>query len=237
MAPTVADLELQSAQLEKLQEALVSAFPSRFAFTQFAQYKLDLDLDRLVSDVGLDQVAFELIGWARSEGRLAQIIAAARAENPGNPELKAFADRVGIQALVAPDAPSAAAANRGLTALQELMDTANARDEVRAFEAEFQAAVEQIEVLGILKDVHDLLHTLQFRCYDGLARQTPRSRPTSWPGKSSSSMASPSRRPSCDSMSSRPTAPSTMASRGGSVTSVMRAPMYRLHWTPTAAIP
>jgi hypothetical protein len=163
MAPTVADLELKSAQLEKLQEALLSAFPSRFAFNQFAQYKLDLDLDRIVSDVGLDQVAFELITWARSEGRLAQVIAAARAENPGNPELKAFADRVGIQPLAVPDAPSAAAANRGLTALQELMDMGDARDEVRAFEAEFQAAVEQIEVLAILKDVHDLQHTLQFR--------------------------------------------------------------------------
>lgn len=174
MAPRAADLELKSAQLEALQHALVAAFPNRFAFSQFAQYKLDLDLDTIVSEVGLNQVAFELIGWARAQGRLAQIVAGARAENPGNPELKAFAEQVGIEASVSPDAPSSAAANRGLTALQELMETGDARDAVRAFEAEFHAAVEQIEILGILKDLHDLLHTLQFRCYDGLARQAAR---------------------------------------------------------------
>ena len=66
-------------------------------------------------------------------------------------------------------APSPAEANRGLTALGDLMVAGDARDAVRAFETEFQEAVAQIDVLAVFKDVHDLLHTLQFRCFDGLA--------------------------------------------------------------------
>jgi hypothetical protein len=168
------DLELTGPYLAQLQAALVAAFPDRFAFRQLAQYKLDLDLDRIVGEGGIDKVAFALIDWARAQGRLGQLVGCARAENPGNPELKAFADRIGIQAAVAATAPSPVAANRGLTALGDLMVVGDARDAVRAFETEFQEAVEQIDVLGAFKDVHDLLHTLQFRCFDGLARQTPR---------------------------------------------------------------
>ncbi len=175
MTTTAADLELNGAQLKDLQGALMSAFPSRFAFEQLAQFKFEVNLNEIVKEAGsLEQVAFEVIGWAKSNGKLAWLIASARAENSGNPDLKAFADELSIQPLAPIEAPSAAAANRGLTALHELMDLGDARDAVRAFEAEFRTAVEQIDVLSLLKEVHDLLHTLQFRCYDGLARQVAR---------------------------------------------------------------
>lgn len=174
MSPAVTDLDLKSDQLKALQTALVAAFPNRFAFNQFAQYRLDLDLGRIVSDVGIDEVAFALIGWAKSTGRLGHVVASARAENPGNPQLRAFAEQIGVQPAIVEEAPNPTQANRGLTALHELMDAADARNAVRAFEAEFQEAVGQIDVLGVFKDVHDLLHTLQFRCFDGLARQAPR---------------------------------------------------------------
>jgi hypothetical protein len=172
--PPASDLELTGQHLAQLQAALVAAFPNRFAFRQLTQYQLDLDLDRIVGDAGINEVAFALIEWARAHGRLAQLVGCARAENPGNPELKAFADRIGIQPAVLATAPSPAEANRGLTALGDLMVAGDARDAVRAFETEFQEAVEQIDVLAVFKDVHDLLHTLQFRCFDGLARQAPR---------------------------------------------------------------
>jgi effector-associated domain 1 (EAD1)-containing protein len=172
--PMARDLDLKGDLLEQLQAALVAAFPDRFGFRQLMLHKLDTDLDAIVGNVGLAQVAFDLIEWAKAEGRLAQLVGCALAENPGNPELKAFAERVGIQPGGVVRAPGPAEANRGLAALGELMATGDAREAVRAFEAEFQDAVGQIEVLGVFKDVHDLLHTLQFRCYDGLARQTPR---------------------------------------------------------------
>src|SRR5512134_4117374 len=118
MASSTADLDLKREQLERLQAALVAAFPDRFAFSQFTRYKLDLELDRIVGDVGIDQVAFELIGWAKAQGRLGQIVACARAENPGNPELREFADRMGIAASAMLGEASPAGANRGLAALQ-----------------------------------------------------------------------------------------------------------------------
>jgi hypothetical protein len=172
--PPASDLELTGQHLAQLQAALVAAFPNRFAFRQLTQYQLELDLDKVVGEGPINEVAFALIEWARAQGKLAQLIGGARAENSGNPELKAFADRIGIQPVVLATAPSPAEANRGLTALGDLMDAGDARDAVRAFETEFQEAVEQIDVLSVFKDVHDLLHTLQFRCFDGLARQTSR---------------------------------------------------------------
>jgi hypothetical protein len=172
--PPVSDLELTGQHLAQLQAALVAAFPNRFAFRQLTQYQLELDLDSIVGEGPINEVAFALIDWARAQGKLAQLIGCARAENQGNPELKAFADRVGIQPVVLATAPSPAEANRGLTALGDLMAAGDARDAVRAFETEFQEAVAQIDVLAVFKDVHDLLHTLQFRCFDGLARQAAR---------------------------------------------------------------
>jgi hypothetical protein len=174
MPATAADLELSGAALAELQAALVAAFPDRFQFRQLTQYRLDLDLDRIVGEVGVDEVAFTLIEWARARGRLRELVGGARAENPGNPDLKQFADRVGV-ALPGPAAvPSAEEANRGINALSALLDGGDAREAVRAFERDFQDAVDQIEVLAAFKDVHDLLHTLEFRCYQGLARQASR---------------------------------------------------------------
>jgi hypothetical protein len=172
--PTATDIELNGEQLRELQDALVAAFPDRFAFRQLAQYRLEIDLSSIVGNVSTKEIAFELIAWARAQGRLAQLIGCARTENGANPELNAFAERFQIQPAASVAAPSPAAANRGLTALGDLMTTGDAREAVRAFESEFQEAVGHIGLLGILKDVHDLLHTLQFRCFDGLARQIAR---------------------------------------------------------------
>ncbi|HKB64677.1 MAG TPA: toll/interleukin-1 receptor domain-containing protein [Pyrinomonadaceae bacterium] len=59
-------------------------------------------------------------------------------------------------------------AEEGLRALVELMHNAEVRAQVATFEAVFAASSRQIEVLGYYKDLHDLLHTLQFSCYNYL---------------------------------------------------------------------
>src|SRR6185436_13332443 len=56
----------------------------------------------------------------------------------------------------------------GLKALVELMGTPEVHAKVATFEAVFSAATKQIELLGYYKDLHDLLHTLQFSCYNYL---------------------------------------------------------------------
>src|SRR5262249_46178793 len=41
----------------------------------------------------MPEVAHDLIGWAISRGRLTELVIGASAENPKNPELRAFADQ------------------------------------------------------------------------------------------------------------------------------------------------
>jgi hypothetical protein len=59
-------------------------------------------------------------------------------------------------------------AEEGLKALVELMRNPEVRAKVATFEAVFSSSTKQIEILGYYKDLHDLLHTLQFSCYNYL---------------------------------------------------------------------
>jgi hypothetical protein len=59
-------------------------------------------------------------------------------------------------------------AEEGLRALGELMLNPEVHGKVATFEAVFSASLKQIEILGYYKDLHDLLHTLQFSCYSYL---------------------------------------------------------------------
>ncbi len=59
-------------------------------------------------------------------------------------------------------------AEEGLRALVELMRNPEVQAKVATFEAVFATSSNQIEVLGYYKDLHDLLHTLQFKCYNYL---------------------------------------------------------------------
>lgn len=59
-------------------------------------------------------------------------------------------------------------AQDGLKALTELMRNREIRDRVVEFKIVFGTSCKQIEILGFYKDLHDLLHTLQFKCYSYL---------------------------------------------------------------------
>ena len=59
-------------------------------------------------------------------------------------------------------------AEEGLRALVELMQNPEVHAKAAAFQTIFLATSRQIEVLGYYKDLHDLLHTLQFSCYNYL---------------------------------------------------------------------
>ena len=56
---------------------------------------------------------------------------------------------------------------QGLMALHELMRRSpDVRQAVFAFQTNFQTAHEQVDTLADYKDLHDILHRLQFQCYD-----------------------------------------------------------------------
>lgn len=59
----------------------------------------------------------------------------------------------------------------GIDALVELLRVREVRATVLAFRSDFAAARAQVADLIALKDVHDLLHTLQFQCYLPLTRE------------------------------------------------------------------
>ncbi len=79
---------LSGKAMEQLSEALRSAFPCFSDLEQVVAFKLDTSLREIVAPAGLRQVAFELIIWAESQGRLAELIRSAHAYRPGNALLK-----------------------------------------------------------------------------------------------------------------------------------------------------
>lgn len=63
----------------------------------------------------------------------------------------------------------------GLLALRELTQrSSDVRVDADAFQIDFRAAREQIDLLGDYKDLHDLLHRLQFHCYNGVVQSALR---------------------------------------------------------------
>jgi hypothetical protein len=98
-------MHLTGKQRRQLETALLSAFPSRDALTRMVAYQLDQNLAAIAGGDTLAAVVFNLVGWAHATGQIEQLIAAAQAENPGNPELRAFAAQRAIPP--ATQAPSA----------------------------------------------------------------------------------------------------------------------------------
>jgi Effector-associated domain 1 len=176
---TVRDtLSLSGEQAAQLRAALMVALPNRPAVELFMDRAFRINLNAIVPDVGLDETFFRVFTWARANGKLELLLAKACEQFPDNHELKAAVDKASLSS----DAVAAAAgaaedrvdATRGLVALEQLMQDADVREAVGDFQSDFKGAASQIEVLGLYKDLHDLLHTLQFQCYKGIAQEAKR---------------------------------------------------------------
>ncbi len=65
-------------------------------------------------------------------------------------------------------------AGDGLRAINEIVKTSQAlRDTAASFRAVFQVACEQVDILSDYKELHDLLHQIQFHCYEPIQREIP----------------------------------------------------------------
>jgi hypothetical protein len=76
-------------------------------------------------------------------------------------------------------------AREGIEALVELMRDPAVQSNAATFETVFRTSCHQIDVLAYYKDLHDLLHTLQFKCYNYIIRvvrgpQTSPDYPSLW---------------------------------------------------------
>jgi hypothetical protein len=67
-----------------------------------------------------------------------------------------------------------AAIGADLGVLAQLMQRSAVRDLVTTYRADFAAAEQEIDILSNYKDLHDLLHKLQFRCYNVIAQEARR---------------------------------------------------------------
>jgi vWA-MoxR associated protein C-terminal domain/Effector-associated domain 1 len=82
------DLTLDGAQLKELGEALCSAFPSRDKLKKFLRYELDLPLDRIAAESGLETTVAEILEEAEAKGWLVLLLRRACRESPANPILQ-----------------------------------------------------------------------------------------------------------------------------------------------------
>ena len=87
-------MQLTGPEHRQLRDALISAYPSRSTLAQMVSFELNENLNTIVGDGGLSDVVFNLINWAESRGRLEELVTKARKANPGNPQLRAFAERM-----------------------------------------------------------------------------------------------------------------------------------------------
>ncbi len=96
-------LELGGSDRKRLRLALMAAFPGWDRLRIMASDYLDVNLAVITSsNDNLETQAFELIEWAKADGALGDLVMAARYANPGNPELLAFAQRIGISSTDTP---------------------------------------------------------------------------------------------------------------------------------------
>jgi endonuclease G, mitochondrial len=82
--------QITGEQFEQLEQALISAFPTREKLTRMVRITFNQPLQAVAEGANQTERVDQLIEWAEAEGRLSDLVAAARQQNPGNPKLQAF---------------------------------------------------------------------------------------------------------------------------------------------------
>ncbi len=109
--------------------------------------------------VDLADPAYHAVEWQKL---LRALRPAGRTTRPSSSSPPPLPGPVEVQA-------ASGSARQGLDALLEIIDDPAAQADVATFQTIFGESSRQIEVLAYYKDLHDLLHTLQFKCYNYLS--------------------------------------------------------------------
>jgi hypothetical protein len=89
-------LKLKPQQLSELHKAMLSAFPSKISLARMLLFEMGEQLESVAAGDNLGDLIFEVLQWAGAQGRLRELITASLAAVPGNPELVAFSQKVGV---------------------------------------------------------------------------------------------------------------------------------------------
>ena len=85
---------LSGQQQEKLRDALIDAFPRKSLLEQLLWFEFDKNLDAIAEEGNLQEITFNLIITATSEGWVEHLIRAARKRNSGNLRLRDIAQEL-----------------------------------------------------------------------------------------------------------------------------------------------
>jgi len=88
------ELWFNGERLQQFQKALLSAFPTPAKLKQMVRFRLDENLEAIAGGANHSEVVSNLIQWAEEQGRLEELLIAARKENPGNPVLRKFDEQI-----------------------------------------------------------------------------------------------------------------------------------------------
>lgn len=95
-------MKLTPRQEERLEEALLSAFPSYNELERMLQHQMGINLNEIVTATdSLKITVHKLVRWAISQERIKELIKKAHQANSGNPELKDF-----YRGLIVPTLPA-----------------------------------------------------------------------------------------------------------------------------------
>jgi V8-like Glu-specific endopeptidase len=131
---------LDRTRFALLEEALLRAFPSAASLRRMLRIGMDLNLDVVAGGGNLREIVFSLLTWAEENGRVAELVAAARLENPGNELLRQASERLGL----APASPPS-------QQLEPVVERSTGFLDVEAWRArmsEVEPTVCRVEILG-----------------------------------------------------------------------------------------
>jgi hypothetical protein len=92
-------MKLSGPQLKLLHQALMSAFPNRSTLDQFVQFYLGENLSTIAGGDTLSDLVFGLLRWAVAMGRVDELLRQAKEANPGNNDLHAAVEQIGLPTL------------------------------------------------------------------------------------------------------------------------------------------
>lgn len=149
LAPTQS--RLKGNEIREFRDALVSAYGSPGRLEQMLLFNLNKQLARITLAANLDQLVFDVIKQAEDEAWSLELLSGARAANPSNPELLAFAQPFGLAPQIYEQTAGAAAHDQPMDPfqLEKLINASNGlKDVVRWRErlGELEAQVCRIEV-------------------------------------------------------------------------------------------
>jgi formylglycine-generating enzyme required for sulfatase activity len=87
-------MDLSGQQREKLKAALIHAFPNKTYLEQMLSFQLNKNLEAIAGGNNLEEITFNLIKLAESQGWIEELVHAAHKSNSGNPKLKVIVEEL-----------------------------------------------------------------------------------------------------------------------------------------------